>query len=98
MDQLTHYMKKNKEFCHVFSERLAQHIEFKEKYPQNAAQSIQGKKRALANQIGIGHHLTREQYYNAIGENDIPEPPVYPQRIILWNLSGKPQFSPPNDI
>lgn len=63
----------------MFSERLTRHMTYKEKYPEDAAETAQGKRRSLAINLGIGHRLTREQYYDALGEDDIPEPLVYPQ-------------------
>lgn len=70
--QLSHYIE-------FYSQQLRRHLEFKARYPKEAAERLQRKKRNLALNIGIGHRLTKEQYLKAIGEDYIREPPAYPQ-------------------
>lgn len=42
--QLTCYIEQNKDFGGMFSERLARHITYKERYPEDAAELAQRKK------------------------------------------------------
>lgn len=70
--QLSHYIE-------FYSQQLRRHLEFKARYPKEAAERLQRKKRNLALNVGIGHRLTKEQYLKATGEDYIREPPAYPQ-------------------
>lgn len=63
----------------MFSAQLAKHLKHKERYPEDAANEMRKKRSCLALDTGIGPRLTREQYFDATKEYDIPEPPDYPQ-------------------
>ena len=58
---------------------LDQHRAFKERYPQEAKDKIQRMRKIWAEQLGIGEHLTQKQWYWAMGFDDIPEPPTWPE-------------------
>lgn len=45
-----------------------------------------------AEQLGIGEHLTQKQWYWAMGLDDIPEPPTWPEEA--WPKESWPQVRP----
>lgn len=63
---------------------LKQHRDFKRRYPIEAAGKIQKTRKIFAEQLGIGEHLTKKQWYWAMGLDDIPEPPEWP--VESWPL------------
>lgn len=54
---------------------MVNHLAFKERNPQDTAEDIRKKKRYLA--LNISHRFTTEEWYEAIGEDNIPSPPYY---------------------
>lgn len=56
---------------------LKQHRDFKKRHPVEEAEKIQKTRKCFAEQIVIGEHLTKKQWYWAIGLDDIPEPPEW---------------------
>lgn len=72
--QLEYFISKSDEFGY-FRQKLAEHLAFKKSYPQDAIDTIRKKKRSLA--MNISHRFTTEEWYEAIGEDNIPSPPHY---------------------
>ncbi|MCJ1270358.1 hypothetical protein MMC22_010254, partial [Lobaria immixta] len=72
--QLEYFIKKGDDFGY-FRQKLVNHLAFKERNPQDAAEDIRKKKRYLA--LNIPHRFTTEEWYEAIGEDNIPSPPYY---------------------
>ena len=64
---------------------LKQHRNFKKRHPVKAAEKIQKTRKIFAEQAGIGEHLTRKQWYWAMGLDNIPEPPEWP--VESWPLA-----------
>lgn len=64
---------------------LKQNRAFKKRFPFEAAEKIQKTRKIFAEQVGIGEHLTRKQWYWAMGLDDIPEPPEWP--VKSWPLA-----------
>ena len=62
---------------------LDQHRAFKERCPQKTKDKIQQMRKIWAEQLGIGEHLTQKQWYWAMGLDDIPEHPTWPEEAWL---------------
>ena len=73
---------------------LKQHRAFKKWFSVEAAEKIQKTRKIFVEQVGIGEHLTRKQWYWAMGLDDIPEPPEWP--IESWPLARP--FCHKNDL
>lgn len=72
--QLEYFIEKRDDFGY-FRQKLTHHLAFKKRNPQDAAEDIKKKKRFLA--LNILHRFTTEEWYEAIGEDNIPSPPYY---------------------
>ena len=72
--ELNHYIAQGDDFG-MFRHRLATHLQFKKNCPQDAEKYLKKKRRSLA--LYNRDQFTTDQWFEAIGEDNIPEPPLY---------------------
>ena len=72
--ELNHYIAQGDDFG-VFRQQLATHLQFKKNCPQDAGEYLKKKRRSLA--LGNRDQFTTDQWFEAIGEDNILEPPHY---------------------
>lgn len=72
-------MEKYREGRDYIEQEIKRRLDRWERNPEGTAEACKGIRRTFAQRLGYGtKHLTREQWYDAVGQDDIPEPPSYP--------------------